>query len=234
VVSDFKVITPESLGEALDALSSLGNVRVLAGGTDVIVQLEAGSLKPCTFLNIQDLPELRSLQSATSLTALTTYRDVRTGPLKDQFPLLALAAREVGSLAIQSRGTWVGNVVNASPAADGVPALMVYDAELEIRSKTQTRRIPLSTFYRGYKEMDLRSDELIASIHLPPRAPGNFEYFRKVGARRFQTISKTLLAGRLSLDADGRVADVRMVLASVAPFTLRAISTESLIRGRHL
>ena len=137
VVSDFKVITPESLGEALDALSSLGNVRVLAGGTDVMVQLEAGSLKPCTFLNIQDLPELRSLQSATSLTALTTYRDVRTGPLKDQFPLLALAAREVGSLAIQSRGTWVGNVVNASPAADGVPALMVYDAELEIRSKTQ-------------------------------------------------------------------------------------------------
>jgi len=230
-LTNFHVITPRSLSEALDALASIENVRPLAGGTDLMVMLESGGLRPCTFLNIQDLQELRS---CGDLNALTTYRDARVSALKDRFPMLAVAAREVGSLAIQSRGTWVGNIANASPAADGVPALMVYDAELEIRSRKEVRRTSLAEFYTGYKKMNLRSDELISGIHFLRVEAGYREYYRKIGARRFQAISKTLLAGRIRLSGDRRVEDIRLVFASVAPFTLRAFQTERTLRGRHL
>jgi CO/xanthine dehydrogenase FAD-binding subunit len=237
-VSQFEVITPHTVHAALDALASLPNVRPLAGGTDLMVQLEAGTIPSSTFLNLESVRELRSPEpwrnEGAQLTALTTYRDVRTGELAGRFPLLAAAAREVGALAIQSRGTWVGNIANASPAADGVPALMAYDAELEIRSKTASRTVPRAGFYRGYKQMDLRPGELITAIRLPEPQPGCSEYFRKVGTRRFQAISKTLLAGRLWSNADLFVQDLRLIFGSVAPFTLRAFQTERVIRGREL
>jgi CO/xanthine dehydrogenase FAD-binding subunit len=233
----FEVVTPRSLAEALDALASDPSLVPLAGATDLMVYLEAGALTPCTFLNLQEVAELKaplSVNGSLTLGALTTYRDIRVSPVKDRFPMLASAAREVGSLAIQSRGTWAGNIANASPAADGVPALMAYDAEVDLRSKRGNRRVALSTFYRGYKDMDRRPDELITAIHLPASQAGWRDYYRKVGTRRFQAISKTLLAGRILLDAERIVKDVRLVFASVAPYTLRAVETEALIRGRHL
>ncbi len=233
----FEVLTPRSLTEALDALDSEKNLLPMAGATDLMVYLEAGSLPACTFLNLQEVSELRpslSVNGGLTLGALTTYRDVRVSSVKDDFPMLARAAREIGSLAIQSRGTWAGNIANASPAADGVPALMAYDADVELASKKGRRRIPLSSFYRGYKQMDRRPDELIAAVHLPSRPPGWREYFRKVGTRRFQAISKTLLAGRILMDSENVVKDVRLVFASVAPYTLRAVRTEGVLRGREL
>ncbi|HYR92502.1 MAG TPA: FAD binding domain-containing protein [Terriglobia bacterium] len=233
----FEVVTPHSLDEALDALASGENLVPLAGATDLMVCLEAGTLGPCSFLNLQELPQLRptlSMNGSLTLGALTTYRDVRVSPIREQFPMLAWAAREVGALAIQSRGTWAGNIANASPAADGVPALMAHDAEIDLSSKKERRRVPLAKFYRGYKEMDRRPDEIITAIHLPLPQPGWAGYYRKVGTRRFQAISKTLLAGRILLDADRKVGDIRMVFASVAPYTLRAAQTEAMLRGRHL
>jgi CO/xanthine dehydrogenase FAD-binding subunit len=233
----FEVINPHSIAEALDALAAEPNIVPLAGATDVMVYLEARSLPPCTFLNLQQLPELKPIVPGSRsiiLGALTTYRDVRSSSVRQQFPMLALAAREIGALAIQNRGTWVGNIANASPAADGVPALMAYDAEIELTSKNGRRVVPLSRFYCSYKQMDRRANELISAIHLPVPRPGWREYFRKVGTRRFQAISKTLLAGRILLGADHTVNDIRMVLASVAPYTLRAVQTENLIRGRQL
>jgi carbon-monoxide dehydrogenase medium subunit len=233
----FDVVTPHNLNDALDALASGGNIVPLAGGTDLMVGLDAGAIAPCTFLNLQEVPELRSplsLNGGLRLGALTTYRDVRRSSIRTGYPMLALAAREVGSLAIQSRGTWAGNIINASPAADGVPALMAYDAEVELASKSGRRRVPLSQFYQGYKQMNRRQDELVVAINAPIPGPGWVEYYRKVGARRFQAISKTLLAGRILLGADRVVKDIRLVLASVAPFTLRAIETEELVRSRQL
>jgi len=233
----FEVINPNTLPEALDALAADAALVPLAGATDLMVYLEAGSLPPCTFLNLQRLDELKPFTTdgaSLVLGALTTYRDVRVSSAREQFPMLALAAREVGALAIQNRGTWAGNIANASPAADGVPALMAYDAEIELASKTGRRVIPLSAFYSGYKQMDRRANELITAIHLPLPRTEWYEYFRKVGTRRFQAISKTLLAGRILLDEDRVVKDIRMVFGSVAPYTLRATQTENLIRGRHL
>jgi CO/xanthine dehydrogenase FAD-binding subunit len=233
----FDVITPHTLDEALDAMASGGNIVPLAGGTDLMVGLDAGTIAPCTFLNLQEVAELRaplSTNGGLRLGALTTYRDVRRSPVRTTYPMLALAAREVGSLAIQSRGTWAGNIVNASPAADGVPALMAYDAEVELASKSWRRRVPLAWFYHAYKMVDRRPDELVVAIHAPIPGSGWLEYYRKVGARRFQAISKTLLAGRILLNADRVVLDIRLVLASVAPYTLRATETEYLVRGRQL
>jgi CO/xanthine dehydrogenase FAD-binding subunit len=234
----FDVITPRSVDDALGALASGERLVPLAGGTDLMVYLEAGTQPPCTFLNLQELSRLKPglAISGASLTlgALTTYREVRRSNVCAQFPMLGSAAREIGALAIQSRGTWAGNIANASPAADGVPALMAYDADIELSSRKGSRRVPLSKFYRGYKQMDRRDDELITAIHLPLLQPGWADYYRKVGTRRFQAISKTLLAGRILIDANGVVQDVRMVFASVAPFTLRAVHTENLIRGRRL
>jgi CO/xanthine dehydrogenase FAD-binding subunit len=231
------VITPRSLNEALEALASDENLVPLAGGTDIMVYLEAGTLSASTFLNLQELGELRpplSINAVLTLGALTTFRDVRLSSIREQFPMFASAAREIGSLAIQSRGTWAGNVANASPAADGVPALMAHDAEIELTSTRGVRHVGLARFYHGYKKMDRRPDELITAIRVPVSQPGWFNYYRKVGARRFQAISKTLLAGRMLLDATGAVSDIRMVFASVAPYTLRAMQTENLVRGRTL
>jgi CO/xanthine dehydrogenase FAD-binding subunit len=233
----FETESPHSLAEALDALAADPKLVPLAGATDLMVYLESGALPACTFLNLQEVSELKpalTLDGTLTLGALTTYRDIRVSRVKEHFPMLASAAREVGSRAIQSRGTWAGNIANASPAADGVPALMAYDAELDLMSTLGGRRLPLSTFYRGYKQMDRRPDELITAIHLPAPQPGWREYYRKVGARRFQAISKTLLAARILLDAGGVVTDIRLVFASVAPYTLRAFRTETLIRGRQL
>jgi len=235
---DFRVITTEDLSEALDALADGEGVVPLAGGTDLMVYLESGVLKPCTFLNLQAIPELRRapvLDGALTLSPLCTFRDARVIPLiRETFPMLSAAAREVGVLAIQSRGTWAGNIANASPAADGVPALMAYDAEIELASRSGSRVVPLARFYHGYKQMDRRPDELITAIRLPLPAPGWREYYRKVGTRRFQAISKTLLAGRILLGMDRMVKDVRLIFGSVAPYTLRAFRTEEFIRGRTL
>lgn len=233
---NFEVLTPYSLDEALEILSARQDVVPLAGGTDVMPRFHAGALRCCTVLNLQEVNELRpQLWSGGHLVlgALTTYRDVRGSSLCRDFPLMRTAAREVGAVAIQSRGTWAGNVANASPAADGVPALMAYDAQIEMRSVGGCRRVPLAGFYTGYKRIARRSDELITAIVLPQPEPGWFSYYRKVGTRRFQAISKVLLAARIRVD--GRVVrDLRLVFASVAPWTLRALQTESVIRGREL
>lgn len=237
---DFRVYTPEDLKDALAARAE--GMTPLAGGTDLMVYLEAGVLPPCTFLNLESLPDLAAppkLNGGLTLSARTTYRDIRAhAGIAKAYPLLPRAAREVGVLAIQSRGTWAGNIANASPAADGVPALMAYDAEVELSrldgGRIATRRVALANFYKGYKKMDLAPGELITRILLPPPAPGRIEYYRKVGARRLQAITKTLLAGWITLDASRRVTDLRLILGAVAPFTLRAASTEALLRGKPL
>jgi len=235
---DYEVINPADLNEALDALSSTPELVPLAGGTDLMAYLESGVLPPCTFLNLQAVGELQGLPSfnaGLTLPALATFRDARMAPeIRERYPMLTAAAAEVGTLAIQSRGTWAGNIANASPAADGVSALMAYDAEVELTSSRGRRRVALARFYNGYKRMDRLPGELITAIHVPAPQPGWREYFRKIGARRYQAISKTLLAGRVLMGSDREIKGIRLIFGSVAPFTLRAVRTEQALRGRQL
>ncbi len=228
--------TPRDLTETLDRMAKEPGVwKPFAGGTDLMVLLEAGKLPHKKFLNIWNLLELRGIETSAdhvTLGALTTYTQVRRHEiLAREFPLLCRAAAETGSVATQNRGTLGGNIANASPAADSPPALLVYDAEIEIVSASGVRWIPYQQFHSGYKQMDLRPSELIRRIRLPRNNDAWKQYFRKVGTRRAQAISKVCFAAAARMDA-GRMSDVRIVLGSVAPTVLRAVRVEGMLRGQ--
>jgi CO/xanthine dehydrogenase FAD-binding subunit len=230
------MVTPRDLTETLDRMAKEPGVwKLFAGGTDLMVLLEAGKLPHKKFLNIWNLAELRGIQTGAdhvTLGALTTYTEVRRHEiLAREFPLLCRAAAETGSVATQNRGTLGGNIANASPAADSPPALLVYDAEIEIVSASGVRWIPYRQFHSGYKQMDLQPAELIRRVRVPRNKNAWRQYFRKVGTRRAQAISKVCFAAAARMDP-GRIGDVRIVLGSVAPTALRAVRTEEVLRGQ--
>jgi CO/xanthine dehydrogenase FAD-binding subunit len=237
-VPGYRMETPQSLADALERMAKeRGTWKPFAGGTDLMVLLEAGKLPHRRFLNLWKLLELRGISVAPThllIGALTTYAEIRRNEtLAREFPLLCRAAAETGSIATQNRGTLGGNIANASPAADSPPALLVYDAELELISAGGTRRVAFAGFWQGYKKLGLRGDELIAKIHLPRGTKGWRQYYRKVGTRRAQAISKVCFAGAASMEAN-RITDVRIALGSVAPVVLRAAETEKLLRSEPL
>jgi CO/xanthine dehydrogenase FAD-binding subunit len=230
--------SPKTLADALQRMASEPAVwKPFAGGTDLMVLLEAGKLTQRKFLSIWKLPELRGISATPThitLAALTTYSEIRRHEaLTREFPLLCRAAAETGSIATQNRGTIGGNIANASPAADSPPALLVYDAELELVSARGTRWVPYHGFWKGYKKIDLRDDELIRSIRLNRRSDDWRHFYRKVGTRRAQAISKVCFAGTTRVNA-GRIDEVRIALGSVAPTVLRAVKTEEVLRGEKL
>jgi CO/xanthine dehydrogenase FAD-binding subunit len=211
--------------------------KPFAGGTDVMVLLEAGKLPHRKFISIWKLQELRGIeetQTHITVGALTTYSEIRRhAVLARGFPLLCRAAAETGSIATQNRGTLGGNIANASPAADSPPALLVYDAELELVSAGGSRWIPYNGFWSGYKQTALRPDELIRCIRLPRNKTGWKQYYRKVGTRRAQAIAKVCFAAAAHVDAD-RIVDIRIAVGSVAPTVLRARETEKMLRSQKL
>ena len=237
-IPHYQMETPRSLADALQRMArEPGTWKPFAGGTDLMVLLEAGKLPHRRFLNLWKLPELRGIRvtpEQVSIGALTTYSEIRRHEiLTREFPLLCRAAAETGSIATQNRGTLGGNIANASPAADSPPALLVYDAELELISAAGVRRVAFHGFWQGYKKLALRDDELIANICLPRGRNGWREFYRKVGTRRAQAISKVCFAGAARVEA-GRIADVRIALGSVAPIVLRATETEKTLQGAAL
>jgi CO/xanthine dehydrogenase FAD-binding subunit len=237
-VPAYEMEAPRDLATALERMArEPGAWKPFAGGTDLMVLLEAGKLPHHKFVNIWGLPELRGIEVSpahVTLGALTTYTELRRHEIiAREFPLLCQAAAETGSIATQNRGTLGGNIANASPAADSPPALFVYDAELELVSARGARWVPYHGFWSGYKQIDLRSGEVIRRIRLPREKSGWKQYYRKVGTRRAQAISKVCFAGAARVDA-GRIMDVRIALGSVAPTVLRAVQTEKTLRGERL
>ena len=237
-VPAYQLISPKNLGDALERLAESNGVwKPFAGGTDLMVLLEAGKLPHKNYVNIWDLQELRGIEvtdETVTLRALTTYTDVQEHPvLRQEFPMLGQAAKETGGIAIQNRGTLGGNIVNASPAADSPPALLAYDAELELISKSGARRSPYSTFHLGYKQMDLRADELLSAIHLPRVNRPRRHYYRKVGTRKAQAISKACFAG-LGEVANHSLTQIRIALGSVAPIPIRCVKTEAALNNQLL
>jgi len=241
----YQLVTPASLSEALDDLATHPGARPFAGGTDLMVLLEAGHLPPGRYVDLQHCHELLGIEygaEGVAIGAMTSYTEIRNSPeLATDYPLLGMAAAETGGVATQNRGTIGGNIANASPAADTPPALIVYDASLELISARGARRVHYDQFHQGYKKMDLQPGELIARVHMPPRpivrqkpdAVSWRDYYRKVGTRRAQAISKVCFAGSLEMDA-GVVKEVRIALGSVAPTVIRARRTEEALRGRRL
>jgi len=234
----YELLAPRNLADVLDRMAGQpGEWKLFAGGTDLMVLLEAGKLPHRKFLSLWKLPELRGIAVTpehVKLNALTTYSEIRRHEiLRREFPLLCQAAAETGSIATQNRGTLGGNIANASPAADSPPALLVYDAELQLVSAAGVRWVPYRDFWKGYKQIDLRSDELICAIRLSRNQSFSKHYYRKVGTRKAQAISKVCFAGAARTDG-GRITDLRIALGSVAPTVLRAVETEKILRGERL
>lgn len=237
-VPSYQFISPTSLPDALAMLAREPGVwQPFAGGTDLMVLLEAGKLPHKNYLNIWNLAALRGIEVTTNhvtLGALTTYTEVQANAvLRDEFPMLCQAASETGGLAIQNRGTLGGNIANASPAADSPPALLAYNAELELISVRGSRWVPYQSFHTDYKQTIMQPDELLAHIRLPRLWPDLFHYYRKVGTRKAQAISKVCLAATARVQ-EGTVDHIRIALGSVATVPLRCRKTEAVLQGTTL
>jgi CO/xanthine dehydrogenase FAD-binding subunit len=232
----FDLRAAANLTDALETLArEPGTWRPFAGGTDLMVLLEAGKLPAGRYLSLWGVPELRGIEVTDDeivLGALTTYADVmRSEALQAECPLMCRAAAETGGVATQNRGTIGGNIANASPAADTPPALLVYDADIDLVSIRGVRRVSYDRFHLGYKHMDLAPDELVQSIRVSRGRGGWHRGWRKVGTRRAQAISKVCFAAALDLTGDA-VRDIRIAFGSVAPTVVRAAHAEAAIRGR--
>ncbi len=235
-IPHFQLFTPGSLPETLELLArEPGVYKPFAGGTDLMVLLEAGTLAHRNYINIWNLQELRGIEvfdAQVTIGALTTYTEIQSHPvLRAEFPMLCQAASETGGLAIQNRGTLGGNIANASPAADSPPALLVYDAELELVSTTGSHWVCYHGFHTGYKQMNIQPHELLVRIRLPRSSKNLTQYYRKVGTRKAQAISKVCFAATANTDGE-RLADVRIALGSVAPIPIRCVKTEAALRGQ--
>jgi len=234
--ADFELIAPGTLQEVMSILADQPRKWLpIAGGTDVMVQYTAGSLASRKLISIWNLPELRGIQVLSEeirVGAGCTYTELREhSVVAKEFPLLARAAGWTGGIANQNRGTLGGNIVNASPAGDSLPALLAYDAELILVSVRGERRVPYVHFHTGYKKMKLEPDELIRSICLGRRLSTYLHYGRKVGARNAQAIAKVCIAGVGRVHA-GVMDDVRIALGSVAPLPIRLMEVERMVQGR--
>jgi len=234
-LSTLQVIRPKSLSHALEAMSAADRPIPLAGGTDLFVYLNAGTQPSGRYLDLWGLRELRGIRvepAGIRLGALTTFRDIRTHEsLARRFPALVAAASEVGGWQIQNRATVAGNIANASPAGDSLPVLLAHDAVVVARSVRGSREIAFDRLYRGYRDLTLEPDELITAVYLPFPPPRSRAFFRKVGTRRAQSISKVVFGGLLALDRNGRANHVRLAYGSVAPVPIRARHAEEALSG---
>jgi len=231
------VAVPASLEEALGLLGrEPGRWRPLAGGTDLMVPFAAGRLPDTRFLSLQRLDALRAVEAdeeGVTIGALATYTQVRLHPLVQRhLPNLVRSALATGAVAIQNRGTLGGNLVNGSPAADTPPSLLAYGARVELTSLRGARWVPYEAFHTGYKQTVMAADELLTRIRVPRPGEG-FHFYRKVGTRAAQAVSKVCLAAFVRV-ADGVVRELRIGLGSVAPVPCRARSAEAAVLGRSL
>ena len=234
-VSQRTLLEPKSLGDALKMLRGEGPLTPMAGCTDLYVALNFGTLKDTRFLNLWRLDALRTIEIRGDLLcigALATHTDVVASPLvRRRIPMLAAASSEVGGVQIQNRGTLGGNIANASPAGDTLPVLAAADATVVLKSAAGTRRVPFSAFYTGYRATVRRPDELITSVEIPVLR--GRQWFRKVGTRAAQAISKVVIAARLEPSKGSTPAIVRVAFGSVAPTVVRATRTEAALAAGH-
>jgi CO/xanthine dehydrogenase FAD-binding subunit len=223
---------PTTLDEAL-ALLGEGAWRVLAGGTDFYPAQGAKPFRD-NVLDINGLACLRGIVGTEThwvLGARTTWTDLVRHPLPAAFDALKQAAREVGSLQIQNVASIAGNLCNASPAADGVPGLLVLDAEVELRSVAATRYLPLPDFILGNRRTALLPGELVTAIRIPKRASAGTSAFVKLGARRYLVISIAMVAARLVVD-NGIVTEAAVSVGSCSAVAARLAGVEAVLRGK--
>ena len=230
------LVAPGELGAVLQLLSDEpGEWTPIAGGTELMVAFSAGRLNAAKLVSLWGIPDLRAIEvtpQSVIIGAAATFLDLRRNAvISSELPLLARAASWIGSVANQSRATLGGNLVNGSPAADSSPALLAYDAEIEIISVRGRRRVPYSEFHTGYKRNVLSPDELLYAIHVPRRFAHHAQYLRKVGTRRAMAIAKVAVGATAMLE-NGMIREIRIGAASLAPIPIRLWQAEAALLGQ--
>lgn len=220
--SALDLLEPRTLDEALGMMRRDGPLVPLAGCTDAYVNLHFGTEPRRRFVDLWGLDELRGIsveRDVLRIGALSTYSElIASAEVRERLPMLVAASREVGGAQIQNRGTLGGNVANGSPAADTLPVLAVVDAAVMLRSAEGERRVAVSELYTGYRTTVIRPDELIVALEVP-RVDGA-QWFRKVGTRAAQAISKVVMAAV-------RAPEPRIAFGSVAATVVRVPETEA-------
>jgi carbon-monoxide dehydrogenase medium subunit len=234
-MSRLQFVDAHDVGQALEALDEQGDEAiVLAGGTDVVVQLLRGDISPGSLVHIRRLEELRGIEPGerTEIGALTTHWELITSPaIRVDHPALAQAALTVGGRQTQNVGTIAGNVVNASPAADLLPALLVADARVATASRSGGRSLPLEEFLLDRKQTALQPNELVTSISLERAGARTGETYLKVGRRGAMEVALVGLAVRLQLDDGDAIAQARIAACSVGPKAFRVPEAETALVG---
>jgi CO/xanthine dehydrogenase FAD-binding subunit len=236
--TQFALTAPPTLAEVLTQLAeNPGRHTPIAGGTELMVALAAGRLQQKSLLSINHLTELRFIHitpDAIHIGANTTFTDIRRNPtIAADLPLLIKSASWTGSIANQNRATLGGNICNASPAADTPPALLAYNATVNLISAAGTREIPYADFHHSYKRTALRPDELLHSVTIPRIYAAHQHFIRKVGTRNAQAISKTALAA-VALLNNQTIQEIRLAAASLADRPIRLYATESALTNASL
>jgi carbon-monoxide dehydrogenase medium subunit len=233
---EFRFLEPRSIAEACGMLAEHGDrARLLAGGTDLVVQMHAGRHSPDAVIYLGRLPELRGIafdeQTGLTIGSLATMRELELHPIvRERYPTLARGAAEVGSVQIRNLATLGGNLCNASPSADTSTSLLSLDARVRIAGPNGERTMPVGQFWTGPGRTDLRAGELVRSIHLPVPAAGARGYYYKLAVRKAMDLAMVGIAVSL-VRQNGATRDVRIALGAVAPTVIRATEAEQLIAG---
>jgi CO/xanthine dehydrogenase FAD-binding subunit len=236
LIPQYEMRRVKNLEQVLSLLAKEpGKWRPFAGGTDLMVVLEAGDLKHQNYVNIWRLKELLGFKETSKflrIGAAVTYSEIRENRLVlSEFPMLAQAASVTGALAIQNRGTLGGNIMNASPAADSPPALLCYDAEVELTSLKGSRRVPYAEFHQAYKKTVILPGEMLTAVWIPRREKNAKHFYYKVGTRRAQAISKVCFAACAELQG-AKISHARIALGSVGPVPMRLSRLEVFLTGK--
>jgi CO/xanthine dehydrogenase FAD-binding subunit len=228
-------IQPQNLTDAISALSRPGapDTMIISGCTDVY-PAHVGKLLPEFLLDVSAVSEMRQIsigKHETRIGGAVTWSEIVKAELPPAFAALKCAAKQVGSIQVQNRGTIAGNICNASPAADGIPPLLILNAEIELASTTGTRRMALSDFILGYRKTAIRPGEILSAIIVPYSPQGARTSFVKLGARKYLVISIVMVAAYVLKNADGSISDARVAIGSASEKALRLHHLESELKG---
>jgi carbon-monoxide dehydrogenase medium subunit len=235
----FGLVEPESLSEAVDAITRLdGEARLVAGGTALVPMIRLGLVKPDRLVSLhrlRDLAEIRVDDTALVLGAMATHADIeRSRAVRDGWPLLAEAVRRVATPAIRTSGTIGGNLAYAESASDPAPALLCHDAEVRLAGPRGRRTVPIARFFRGFYEAALEPGEIVTAVRIPAPPAGARGGYIKFTSRSAEDKPLVGVAALIVLDASGRCSDARLALGGAAPTPIRARAAESALRGEAL
>ncbi len=239
-IKKFEFFDPPSLAGVLELLERFeGRGKLIAGGTDLLVQMKNHLLAPEKVINLMNVPELKGLEERGGelrIGALVHHAQLDNSPfLKGGWEVLSEAARKVGSVQIRHRGTLGGNLCNASPSADTAPPLLVLGTEVNLAGTRGRRRLPLESFFLGPGNTAIRPDEVLVEVFVPQTPPDSRVAFLKLGRRKSLDLALVSVAVLLTMDQDGVTCRrARVALGGVAPTPLSAKETEKALEGEKL